>query len=246
VVIDQTVPIADPFRRAVDTVRVIIVAGIPYGVIVAGVGSRLAMLVLRLTSPERVIGLQSDDDFEIGRFTLAGTYNLLVLGAAFGLIGAVAYMLVARRLIGPNWFRRVTVGLASGAVVGSMLVHSNGIDFTQLKPTWLAIGLFVALPAVFGTFIGAAVDAVNKPGSWTTVGRRRWLIPFVAIACFPPTIVMVAVITAVSAIAITIGEISRVRAIRATAAFSFVARAVWLLIAVAGLSALINDITDLT
>ncbi len=245
-VIDQSVPATDPLRRTVDTVRVIVVAGIPYGVVVAGVGSRLAMLLLRLTSPERVIGVKSDDDFVIGRFTLAGTYNLLLLGAGFGIIGAVAYLLVARRLIGPNWFRRVTVGLAAGAVVGSMLVHSNGIDFTQLKPTWLAIGLFVALPAVFGTFIGAAVDAADKSDSWTMVGRRRWLVPLVAIACFPPTIVIVAVITAVTAIATTIGDISRVRAIRATAGFSFVVRAAWLLIAVAGLNALINDIAELT
>ena len=86
--------------------RVIVVAGIPYGVVVAGIGSRLAMLLLRVTSPDRVIGAQSDDDFTIGRFTIAGTYNLLLLGAVVGIIGAAAYRLVAPRLIGPTWFRR--------------------------------------------------------------------------------------------------------------------------------------------
>ncbi len=140
-------PVGD---RILETIRVIVVAGIPYGALVAGLGSRLAMLLLRLTSERRVIGIRSDDDFVIGKFTLAGTYKLIALGASVGMIGAAAYLLVAPRLIGSPWFRRLTVGLASGAVVGSMLVHSNGIDFTQLTPKWLAIGLFIALPAVFG------------------------------------------------------------------------------------------------
>lgn len=68
---------------------VLIVAGIPTGVVVAGVGSRLAMLVLRSTSPEEVIGVTSDDGFEIGRFTLSGTYNLLMLGAVSAVIGVI-------------------------------------------------------------------------------------------------------------------------------------------------------------
>jgi hypothetical protein len=70
---------------------VVVMAGIPTGVVVAGVGSRLAMLLLRLTSSSSVGGVSSDDGFEIGRFTLGGTYNLLLLGAAVGVIGAVAY-----------------------------------------------------------------------------------------------------------------------------------------------------------
>ena len=52
------------------------------------------MLLLRLTSPDRVNGIRSDDDFVIGRFTLSGTYNLLMLGAAVGIVGAGVYRLV--------------------------------------------------------------------------------------------------------------------------------------------------------
>lgn len=48
---------------------VVMMAGIPTGVIVAGLGSRLAMLLLRLTSPAAVRGVTSDDGFEIGRVT---------------------------------------------------------------------------------------------------------------------------------------------------------------------------------
>src|SRR6266540_187718 len=79
--------------------RVLIVGGVPVGVLIAGVGSRLAMLLLRLTSSHRVRGRLSDDGFVIGRVSLAGTYNLMVLGAAVGIIGAACYRLVALRLI---------------------------------------------------------------------------------------------------------------------------------------------------
>ncbi len=108
-------------REVSERLWILIVAGIPTGVVVAGVGSRVAMLVLRLTSPAWVNGVTSDDGFEIGRFTLSGTYNLLLLGAAVGLVGAAAYRAVAPWLLGPVWFRYLTVAAASGAVVGSML-----------------------------------------------------------------------------------------------------------------------------
>ncbi|MEX2252307.1 MAG: hypothetical protein WD895_09595 [Acidimicrobiia bacterium] len=142
--------------------RVLIVAGIPVGVLVAGVGSRLAMLLIRVTSPDRVVGVTSDDGFTIGEVTLGGTYNLLLLGAAVGVIGAGAYQMVAPWLIGPIWFRRLTTGLASAAVVGSMLVHADGIDFTLLKPTWLAIGL-IAVGCFSPTVHSVWLDQLAKP-----------------------------------------------------------------------------------
>ena len=50
-------------------------------------------------------------------------------------------------------------------VVGSMLIHADGVDFTVLKPTWLAVGLFIALPALSALTIAAAVDRIGRPGS---------------------------------------------------------------------------------
>ena len=47
-----------------------------------------------------------------------------------------------------------------------MLIHADGVDFTVLKPMWLAVGLFIALPALFGlTIAAAAVDRIGRPGS---------------------------------------------------------------------------------
>ena len=230
----------------IENIRVLIVAGIPTGALVVGLGSRLAMFILRITSPDRVNGVRSDDDFVIGKVTLGGTYNLLQLGAAVGIIGAGTYLLVAPWLIGPLWFRRLTTGLASAVVAGSMLVHDKGIDFHLLQPTWLAIGLFVALPGLFGIAIAAAVDAVRRPDSWTTRGRRRWALPIVSMACFQATLPVVIVAIVVTAFGEVLRAAGIVRLVRSIPAHALVIRAVWLLIAVAGLIALVNDITAIT
>ena len=53
------------------------------GALVGGVGGRLAMLLLRLTSPDDVIGMTSDDGFEIGVFSF-DTAQLVLAMAMLG------------------------------------------------------------------------------------------------------------------------------------------------------------------
>lgn len=237
---DQTVQVGQT-QRFVEGLRVLIVGGISAGVVLIGVGSRLAMLLLRVTSPDRVIGVKSDDDFVIGQFTLAGTYNLLLLGAGFGIIGAAVYLMVSPRLIGPTWFRRLTTGLAAAVVVGSMLVHDDGIDFTVLKPTWLAIAVFVLLPGLFGGLVGVVVDSVRRPDSWTAQGRRRWLLPLVLAACFPISLVIIGVTAAIFGIWVLVSDLPVVRRARSSAPYALVLRAGWLVVAIIGLVAIVND-----
>ncbi|MDH3292867.1 MAG: hypothetical protein OER95_00940 [Acidimicrobiia bacterium] len=222
--------------------RILILAGVPAGVLIGGIGGRLAMLLLRSTSPETVIGVTSDDGFTIGQFTLSGTYNLLVLGAAVGLIGAVAYWAVAPWLIGPTWFRRLTVALACGAVVGSMLVHADGVDFVLLKPTWFAVALFVAIPTAFGAVIGPAVDGAERVVPVGPGGVGGWTPPLVLIALFPfvlPVVLMAAAVVLVWTV------LRPVVPRHLPAPVVLVIRAAWLTIAGGGLVALVRDINRL-
>ena len=225
--------------------RVVVVGGISAGVILIGVGSRLAMLLLRVTSPDSVRGVESDDGFIMGQVTLAGTYNLLLLGASVGIIGAAAYLLVAPWLIGPKWFRHLTTGLAAGVVVGSMLVHADGIDFRVLKPTWLAIGVFVALPGLFGGLVGVVVDAVRRPESWTARGRWRVALPILLVACFPLSIFVVIIAGAVFGAWVGVRDLSAIRSVRTSATYALAIRAVWLVIAIAGLVAIVSDTQEI-
>ncbi len=229
---------------ALGRLREIVTVGLIAGLLVGGMGSRLAMLLLRLTSPDSVVGLQSDDDFRIGQVTLAGTYSLLVVGVAFGILGAAVYRLLAPWLIGPSWFRSLTTALGCGAVVGSMLVHTDGIDFRLLEPTWLAIALFVAIPAAFGAVVGPLTTWVTRPGSWPSVGRRRWWLAGL-VALFPPALFVVLMVL----IALLAAAMSRplriVDGLQRNVVTATIVRGAWLAVAVLGLAALLSDAAEL-
>lgn len=222
-------------------------AGVSSGVVVIGLGSRLAMLLLRLTSGDRVHGLVSDDGFTIGRVTLSGTYNLCHLGAVVGVIGAGSYRLVAPWLLGPPWFRRTTCALGAGAVVGSLLVHADGIDFRALQPTWLAVALFVALPALFAAVLGDVLTAARGWATWVASGpRARWLVPVLTVAAVPGTLLPLGITAAVLAASEPARRaLARCEMPRSRIAAGIAVRGVWLSIAVAGAFALTDDIRSL-
>ena len=201
-------------HELLELLRVLVVAGVSVGIVAIGLGSRFAMMLLRITSPDHMIGVKSDDGFVIGEATLAGTYNLVELGAGLGFLGAVAYVLVAPWLVGPTWFRRLTVGLTAGAVVGSQVIHPHGIDFVLLEPRWLAVTLFVGLPVLVGILLTLAVDAVASPGSRTARGHLRWLLPLVVLLLVPRTLVVLVPLALVVAVFLVLRRLvlSRLRA----------------------------------
>jgi hypothetical protein len=220
--------------------RVVIMAGVPVGILVGGVASRLAMLLLRVTSSDHVRGVESDDGFIIGRFTLGGSYALIQIGAFVGVVGAVLYLLIRRWLLGPTWFRCLTIGLGCGAVVGSMLLHADGIDFRALEPRWLAMSVFVAVPALFGVAIGPVVERVERasmPAGW-----RQFVGPAVALAIGPAAIIATLLAAPVVFVYAAL-QFERTDSDRPVhAAVALLVRSAWLVVAMIGLVALIGDI----
>ena len=120
------------------------------------------MMLLARLAPETA-GVLSDDGFFIGQLTRSGTLNLLVVTTFIGVLGGGIYLVVRGLMIGPRWFQVLSVSLGPAIVVGATLVHPNGVDFTLLRPTWLAIAVFVAIPGLYAAFL--------------TVLCERWLHP---------------------------------------------------------------------
>jgi hypothetical protein len=122
-----------------------VAAGAVAGFLVGGVG----------TSPEIVLGAISDDGFEIGVVT-TDTLNLVAgmtaLGGLNGLVYAAVRGWLPRRLRLPLWIA------VSSTVVGGIVVHEDGIDFTLIEPAALAIALFVALPAAAAALVVVLVE----------------------------------------------------------------------------------------
>jgi len=149
-------------------------AGAIAGFVVGGIGGRLAMLLLRLTSDDIVLGLTSDDGFEIGVIS-AQTFALLllttVLGAVNGLLYAVLRTAIPGRLRLPLW-------TGVGALVGgSLFVHDEGVDFTLITPALLAIALFVLLPGVAAALVVLLVERWDREAAWR---NRRFNVLVVA------------------------------------------------------------------
>ncbi len=132
-------------------------AGLVCGFAVNGVGSRLAMMLLARLNPQ-VTGRISDDGFRMGQFTLADTAGLVFFGTAVGVLGGLLFLALRNLQFGPGWFRVASMTVGPAVVVGSLLVHDEGIDFHVLEPVWLAIALFVTLPAVFALCVSWLTD----------------------------------------------------------------------------------------
>jgi hypothetical protein len=160
---------AEPWRDSAETavrgLAAITVAGALLGALVGGVGARLAMMLLAGLNPEDT-GMLSDDGFPIGRFTLDGSLQLLGAGLQMGLIGAAVYAGVRWLRFGPRWFQVLSLSAGAAVVVGSQLVHTDGIDFTLLQPAGLGIATFVLIPAVYTALLTLLAEHWLRPESW--------------------------------------------------------------------------------
>jgi hypothetical protein len=154
----------------------IVLTGLGLGVVIGGIGGRLAMYLLARLNPEAT-GVVSDDGFVMGQFTLSGTLNLLVVGGSLGTFGGVVYALARHLTFGPSWWRLTSVALGAGLPVGALIVHPDGVDFTLLEPLWLAVALFVAIPALYGVLLALVVEerAPTPPG-WGRWEVLRWVL----------------------------------------------------------------------
>jgi hypothetical protein len=140
-------------------------AAVLVGVLTVGVVSRLLMFVLIRMNPD-ADGTVTDDGFEMGRFTLSGSLNLVLVGALFGLLSGVLYLVLEPLLVGPEWFRTLSLSVGAGAVAATQLVHADGVDFHVLDPFWFAVALFVLLPVGHVALVHrAAVRIRHRAGS---------------------------------------------------------------------------------
>ncbi len=167
------------------TVRYVLTAfvvALVTGVVCVGGLSRLAMSLLASRNPQ-AHGRLSDDGFEMGVVTLDGSLNLASVGIAIGVIGWLTYLIARPLLFGPTWFQWFSLSIPPGIVAANLIVHPSGIDFTVLEPLWLAVGLFVAVPATYGPLMHAVM--LRAGGTPPGMGLSRevaWILRTIFIA----------------------------------------------------------------
>ena len=135
------------------------------GALIGGVGGRIAMFVLRLTSSDLLRGATTDDGFEIGVIT-GETVGLIILTTIIGAAGGIAYVAL-RHFVPPAW-RVAAWALACGTFGGSVIITTEGIDFLLLEPLWLAVVMFIAIPLAGGAWTADLVERLRDKQAFIT------------------------------------------------------------------------------
>jgi hypothetical protein len=181
-----TVPSLDEdVRAALRHAAIGVGAGALVGLIVGGILGRIAMLALRVTTGDQITGVVSDDGFVMGRFTLSGSLRLAAVYTVGGVLLGLGYAL-ARRFL-PRRGRRAAWSAVAGALGGGTFVHADGIDYALLRPLWLAVALFVALPALAGLGVAWLVERIEARGA--TFGRRHLVGGLASLLLVGPAVV---------------------------------------------------------
>jgi hypothetical protein len=144
-----------------------ILAGAISGFVVGGLGGRLFMFVLAHLNPEEA-GVKTDDGFVMGQFTASGTLNLLTITTVIGIFGGLIFLALRGLRFGPGWFRVLSMPVGAAIVVGSMLVHRNGVDFRLLQPVGLGVAMTLSVPFLYTLMLATIADR------WLGVESHVW------------------------------------------------------------------------
>jgi hypothetical protein len=166
--------------RAVRPLAAATAAGVASGIVVGGVGGRLAMGLLAAQNPEDH-GRLTDDGFVMGQFTLSGTINLIGATYFLGLFASLVYLALRGLLFGPLWFQVASMAVGAGVVVGALLVSPDGVDFTLLDPPLLPILLFVAIPVLCVAMLAWLAQRFLRPVSWWATADLRLVVGLTAV-----------------------------------------------------------------
>lgn len=140
-------------------------AGAIVGAIVGGIGGRLAMFGLRLASDDTVLGVTTDDGFEIGQFTTSTLFLLTVTAGLGGGTGAAYYVI---RSALPRRGRALLWATLVGLYTGADLLNPQSLDFTILDPKPFAVASFVLLPTVAAFLIAVTLERLLVTEPWSS------------------------------------------------------------------------------
>lgn len=226
---DALPTLLDDVRGALRHAAIGVAAGAVSGFVVGGVLGRVAMLVLRLTSADSVIGVATDDGFEVGRVTLGGSLNLALVSTVGGVLLGLAYALARQFLPRPG--RLLAFAAVTAALGGATFVHADGIDYALLDPLWLAIAFFVALPALAGLSVAWLLERLEAREA--PFGRRHAVAGLASLLLIGPAIVGGALIA--------LGRLPSLRRLADAPWLRVLALAIVVVLTVAGSLSLIDD-----
>lgn len=219
-----------------------VVAGVSMGALIGGIGGRIAMFVLRVTSDPALHGAKTDDGFIIGQISGA-TLFLVIITSALGVLGGAFYLAVRSWL--PQRWRAALFGLFGGILGGAGAIRPDGIDFTLLDPLPLAIAMFIALPAIYGVVVSRLIERWLREDSGPGASQA-WtlgLIPLLVVAFLGPVGIGVAV--GMLALWIVHRTAPRVARLWGSPVVVWIGRAGLVVVTAVALTSLVRDVTQI-
>ena len=152
----------------------VFVAGGIAGVVVGGLGSRMAMRIAAVTARDVAEGLTTEAGATIGRITFEGTAFLVVaVGVGVALIGTAFYLATLPWLPRRRTLRALAFGGLELVVFGTVLLDPGNPDFTILGRPLLNVLVLGSLFVLHGVALvmlvepsGRLVAAVARGGRW--------------------------------------------------------------------------------
>jgi hypothetical protein len=147
-------------RRYLRTLTAGTIAGIVAAFVAGGVGGRLVMRILAITSGPAARGAITENGNGVGELTAGGTIGLVLFATLFGSIGGLAYVAVRRWL--PRRHRAIAYALFLTVITSPVLINPGNKDFRIFGPHPLAIVLFLALPFADGLIVVPLAERIER------------------------------------------------------------------------------------
>lgn len=162
----------------------VFVAGGLAGLLVGGLGSRVAMRIAALTARDVAQGLTTEAGATVGRITLEGTvFLVLFAGVGSALVGTAFYLTMRAWLPRHRWPRALAFGGLELVVFGTILLDPGNPDFTILGRPLLNVPLFGSLFVLHCVVLVMFVEPCERLVS-TFASGGRWRARLVDVGTF--------------------------------------------------------------
>lgn len=152
------------------------VAALIVGLLVGGLGARVAMRASAIVADDSRVGLLTENGNLVGAITTEGTLALLVfVGLAAGL--SAGLLLFVLRTVLPGRFLPLWVSIVLLAVASPVVIDPGNTDFTIMGNRVLNVAMFTLLFPAFG--FGSV---------WVAERFDRWLLQWPLVRLAPLTI----------------------------------------------------------
>lgn len=156
-------------------------AGATAGVLVAGIGGRIAMRISMLIAEGNVEGRLTENGNRVGEFTVDGTLGLLIFGGLLtGLLGGIVWYAVRPSIRRLGAFELPAAAVAALGLVGFQIINPENRDFVILEPAGRQVALFLLLVTLAG-LATALFDRLYERILPTKQGAALVYLPLVAL-----------------------------------------------------------------